>query len=517
MELSMENEKKVTGYPSIDKPWLKYYSDEAINAPLPECTMYEYLWKNNKDNLNSTALNYFGRKMTYGKLFESIDRTAAAFIAWGVKEGDTVTLLMLSCVPSVLCLYALNRIGAVPNYINVLSSEDEIKRYVEEAESRYMVTLDLFGEKVKRAVSDRKILVCSLADYMPLPTKAVFKLKTRKNAVVPNGALTWKRFLALADKEMQGFYEKDPHTLCFLAHTGGTTGFPKSVMLSDIAFNTVTQNYVLSMPHKRGEVFLNIIIPFVVYGTLVNVHMPLCLGLETVLIPKFDPADWSKYLKKYHPDHCCGIPAYILPMYSDEKLADADLSGLKTVGLGGDGMNSEQEVKINEFLAGYGSSAEVLTGYGMTEVCATAILSFAHAHRAGSVDIPLVGNNVMIYDTDNERECKYGETGEICLDCASQMLGYKDNPQEENQLIRIHKEGSRWLHSGDLGYVDSDGFLYMKGRLKRFIMTVGEGKFEEPVILFFTNPLYQKERSSCDCFFSRLSFFFYLFSALFCY
>lgn len=165
-------ENKPTGYPSIDKPWLKYYSKDAIDAPLPECTIYEYLWENNHEHLDDTALNYFGRKISFRKVFDEIDRAARAFRIMGIKAGDVCTVVTLSCVNSVIVFYALNKIGAVSNYINVISSEEELAVYFRESASQYVVTMDLFADKVLKA-SDlhSKVVVFSLSDYMPVQIK----------------------------------------------------------------------------------------------------------------------------------------------------------------------------------------------------------------------------------------------------------------------------------------------------------------------------------------------------------
>ncbi|MBQ6332210.1 MAG: acyl--CoA ligase [Clostridia bacterium] len=470
---------KLTGYPSIDKPWLKYYSEEAINAPLPECTIYEYLWENNKDHLESIAINFFGSKLTYRELFRRIDETADAFHGIGVKPGDIVTVITISCVPSILCLYALNKIGAVINYLNVLASEDEISRFVTEAESSVVVSLDLFAEKVCRAIGQNKAIkhiVYSLADDMPLLTKMVFRQKTKKAirfAREETSITVWGEFIK-QETVSNSIYHKDASSPCYLAHTGGTTGIPKGVLLNDLAFNAVTQTYILSMPHKRGETFLSVMIPYVVYGTLINIHMPLCLGLETVIIPKFEPQNWATYIKKYNVNHCCAIPAYIAPMLDDRKLQKMDLSRLKTVGMGGEGMNIPLEKRLNAFFEQHYSKARVLMGYGLTETCATAVSAFENVRKEGSVGIPLPKNIVAVFNPETNTECRYLEKGEICIQSASRMIGYMDS-HEEPSIIRKHADGSEWLHTGDIGYLDENGFLYIEGRMKRVIMTIMHG------------------------------------------
>lgn len=469
-----------TGYPSIDKPWLKYYSEEAINAPLPKSTLYEYLWENNQVHLDDTAINYYGHKLSYRELFQRIDETAAAFYAMGIKTGDIVTVITLSCPPSVFCLYGLNRIGAVINYVNVLASQEELSDYIRNAGSKIVVALDVFANKALEAAKKagaEKLVVYSLGEEMPATTYLGLLIKMRKQDKSykrDSMVVSWKDFINKG-KAVKPLFEKNPAATCYFAHTGGTTGTPKSVLLNDLAFNAVTKCYVLSMPHHRGEVFLSVMIPYVVYGTLINIHMPLCLGLEVVIVPKFEVNKWAYYLRKYNVNHCCSIPAYTAPMLDDPELRNMDLSRLYTVGTGGEGMNVPLEEKLNQFLEQHNSPARIITGYGMTETCATAATAFAFARKTGSVGIPLLHNLIMAYDNDAQRECPYDAEGEICMRCASEMIGYKDNEAETEGLYRTHPDGSRWIHTGDIGRIDSDGFIFIEGRMKRMIMTVIDG------------------------------------------
>lgn len=477
----MSDTKELSGFPSIDKPWLKYYSEEALQSSVPAMSIYQYLWENNKDHPTDIAINYFGKKTTFKSLFEQIDAVASSFLSIGVNEGDVVTLVTLSCIPSVLCLYALNKIGAAVNFLNVLATKEEIFGGIKEAGSRYIAVLDLFGEKTVEAAKTagvEKVIVFSLADGMPVITKLGYKYKTRKfktDFLNDSRVIGWGSFLKNGEGIALTAIAKDPESLCYLAHTSGTTGVPKAVILNDRAFNVVTQHYLLSIPHKRGETFLSMMIPYVVYGVLVNIHMPLCLGLETVIVPKFEPAQWYSYFKKYAINHCCSIPAYFAPITDDKKLSSIDLSSFKTAGMGGEGMSVPLENKLNTFFEQHNSPARVLMGYGMTEVCATAVGAGHSAFKTGSVGIPLEHNEVIIYNNDTSTECKYYESGEICLRCASEMIGYLNNDGEAAKLYRIHEDGKRWIHSGDIGYMDSDGFLFVTGRMKRMIMTVIDG------------------------------------------
>ncbi len=476
----MQTEKNLTGYPSIDKPWLKYYDEEAINEPLPECTIYEYLWENNKDHLDDVALIYFGRKITYGELFENIDKVARAFIGIGIKQGNVCTVVTPSCVNSVVVFYALNKIGVISNYINIIASESEFETYFSEAQSKYVVTVDLFADKVIKASTKagvKKIITFSVAEYMPTVTRLVYKMKNKNQTydLTSDKIVLWKDFLKLADKVEQIEINHDFNAVSIWGHTGGTTGFPKTVLLNDKMYNVVVMQYMKSMDYQRGQVFLNVIVPFVVYGMLTCMHMPLCLGLTVAIIPKFEATEWSKYFKIYRPNHILGIPSYFSPMLQDNKLDDINLSGVITFAAGGDGMNEQLEKDINAFLVAHGSKAQLLKGYGMTEVCSSAITAFKGCSKIGSVGVPLVKNSVCIYDNDKKRECKYGEVGEVLLSSPSLMIGYKDNEKETKALIMTDDSGIKWVHTEDLGYVDDDGFLFLLGRIKRVMFVGPEG------------------------------------------
>jgi len=247
------NEKGLTGYPSIDKPWLKYYSEEAINAPLPECTIYEYLWENNKDHLDDIALVYFGRKITYKELFENIDKAARAFSAIGVKTGDICTVVSLSCVNSIIVFYALNRIGAISNYISVIASETEFQSYFDDTKSKYVVTMDLFADKVLTAAKKaeiKKIISFSLSDYMPYSVKLGYKIKMPRidtNYLLDSNVIQWTTFLKFADTLTESEWSHDCNSISIWAHTGGTTGFPKTVLLTDKAYNASAMQYMKSI------------------------------------------------------------------------------------------------------------------------------------------------------------------------------------------------------------------------------------------------------------------------------
>ena len=439
------------------------------------------MYDNNRSDLDSNALDYFGKKYTYRWLFAEIEIVAKSFLAIGVQEGDIVSIVSVSSVVSIICLYALNRIGAVANYVNVLASEPELETYFIQAKSHFVVTADIFGEKVLVASKQsevNKVISFSLGEYMPAVTKFGYRIKSRSldlSFQKDNMVVGWKDFIDKSKAVEVVNYKKDSNSLCFLGHTGGTTGFPKGVLLSDNAMNAVAHQYNISMDHEKGDKFLNCIVPFVVYGILTCLHMPLCLGLEVVIVPKFEAKDWKRYLTKVRPEHIAGIPSYVIPILEDESIVTVDMSFLKTLAVGGDGMNDKLEAELNNYLAGHGANIKITKGYGMTEVCATAVTEYAYCNKEGSVGIPLVKNNLMIYDNDTQMELSYNQIGEVCINSPSLLIGYQNNEDEYNQLVRIHSDGEKWVHTGDLGYITEEGLLFLSGRMKRMIFLGPEG------------------------------------------
>lgn len=470
----MPTEKKLTGYPSIDKPWLKYYSKEAINALLPECTIYENLWENNKDHLDDIALIYFGKKITYGEMFENIDKAAKAFSAIGVKKGDIVTFAVLACPETIFSFYALNKIGAVANMVNVLSSASDFKKYINEVNSKVFVCWNVFyktATEMIKETSAKKVVVIEPTNYLPPIKKFLLNLKKKPTVKYSDSVINWNSFINNGNNVNLPSITFQPNDICVMAHTGGTTGEPKGVLLTNESVNSVAVQYDKTCPHKRQEVLLDLIVPFVIYGIGTNIHMPLCLGLTVALIPFFKPEQIPDFFIHYKPNIVASIPSYWTPLLQSRKMRKADLSNLRLAAAGGDGMTLEIEKKMNEFFKEHNSNAVMINGYGMTELCSTATTNYNFAHKENSIGIPMPFNLVKIVEQDTCKELKYGEIGEICIYSPYPMRGYYNNDEATKEILKMHNDGKCWVHSGDLGYVDDDGFVFITGRIKRIILT----------------------------------------------
>ena len=471
----MQKGQKLTGYPSIDKPWLKYYSEEAINASLPEGSLYDYMLTENKERMNCVAVNYFGRKITYGQLDGQIRECAKALIARGVRPGDIVSICMLTVPEVLVLLYAINRIGAVCNFLAFNATDEEIHKHISSTGCKLLFSIDLAAEKIKKAVqgtSVEEVVVISPSASMPLPAAWAFKLKSCRK-MSTEGMTDWKLFLR-GGKET---HTLPPESVCsdamaVLEYTSGTTGESKGVMLSNRAINSVAFHYKNSstvLDFHRGERFLCIIPPFLAFGLVAALIMPLCIGFQLILEPNPDSKSVTRSFVKYRPNHVMCSPLHIDSIIQCPQVKKMDLSFLSTLAYGGEKSDPTWEKKINEFIETRGARHSVSSGYGLTE---TASSFCTTTHRTKEM-IPFVKNNVRIVDVDTDEELSYGQEGEVCVSGPSLMLGYYKHPKATEELF-FEVDGTRWMRTGDLGFVVQDGFFHITGRIKRIFWRQGE-------------------------------------------
>lgn len=402
----------------------------------------------------------------------NIDRVANAFKAIGVKENDVVTLQMLNQPEMVYAFYALNKIGAVTCVVNVLSSTKELIQYLQETNSRYFVSLDIFFDKAYTAALDygvKKLIYVPMYESLGLIKKAVYRAKVPMPQCGHDFVLSWADFVKAGTGKDFPSVDCKKGKCTVIGHTGGTTGIPKGVRLTDRAFNAIISQYRYKFRYHRQETFLNMVVPFAIYGLCINLHMPLTLGITVILIPKVDPATTDVLLRKHKPNHVASIPAYWNAIA--ESQTATDWSWLKTAAAGGTVMTNQLEQQLNKVLKNGGANIRFTNGYGMSEVCSTACTQTYDCAKVGSVGIPLVRNILAAFDPDTLEEKKYDELGEICILSPSTMLGYIHNPTENEATLRIHKDGQTWVHTGDLGYIDQDGCVFITGRIKRIYLT----------------------------------------------
>lgn len=467
---------------SEDQPWLNYYSREERKINYTNKTIYDYLVECVGNDTDFIALNYFGTRMSFGEMFDKIDIAAKAFRSMGVKEKDVVTVCLPNTPEALICFYAINKIGAVADMIHPLSGGNEIKYYLQESKSRVLVLVDFAYEKVKDQLEDtlvHKTIMVSPKDSMPRGLAIGYTLtrglKIKKPKMHDSDFMSWNSFMFKGMTYTKNYISNmKSEDLAVILHSGGTTGKPKGIMLSNYNFNAECQQASLVIPTmKPREKIMTIMPNFHGFGLCVSMHTPLCFRVEVILIPEFDGKRFHNIIKKYRPNVLVGVPTLWEAMLNNKRFDDVDLSSLKYMISGGDSLTLGMEEKINNFLHTHGATIDITKGYGMTEAVAAVAYTFEGTNEPGSIGIPLVGTIIKICKLDSEEELPFGEEGEICISGPTIMMGYLNNKEETDKIIKKHADGRMWLHSGDLGYITPDGIIYFTQRLKRMIISSG--------------------------------------------
>ena len=474
----------LTGYPSIDKPWLKYYKKEQIEKILPQCSMYEYVKERCKEYLENTAFNYFGKKISYHSLFDDIENAAKSFGAIGIREGDIVPIISVTLPEIIYSFYGLNRIGAISNMIDPRTSVAGIRDYIQEVNAKVIIVIDAAYQRVVEAAEGttvERIISVSPADSLRFPKRQLYRMK--KGIKVRRCDLTWEGLLALRDDSVDIVHPYKKDECATIVHTGGTTGMPKGVMLSNDNLNAAAEQALNSlMPLESKDVFLNVMPPFIAYGIVLGIHTAIAGGWEQVLIPVFDPDKFDDVILKYRPAAAMGVPTHFDKVISSKKLAGKDLSYIRCLLVGGDKIRPEFEESINSFLFEHGCNLQVSKGYSMTEASSTATFSFGESNKIGSAGIPLPKTIVAAFDEESGEEKQYNEIGLLHIQTPTMMLGYYGKDEETNQVLIKKADGSKWIYTGDYGYVDEDGIVFVEGRSKRMLIRYDGFKVFPPLI-----------------------------------
>ena len=461
-------------YASAAKPWLKYYDQKFIDQTVPDCSAFEYVCHQNKNHLPETAIDYYGRRITYADLIVNVKKTAAAFRAIGMKKGDIATVVSVMTPEVIYAFYAADMIGATLNLVDPRYSAEGIREYIEEVDSHLLICLNVAYERCHQAAKHthvERVLVISPADSLPLPLAVGYKLTNPDKNRYKSDVLHWKDFIAAGQNQSTNAEPYDPQHTCVVVHTGGTTGSPKGVMLTDKDFNSIAQQFgAYEKLFRRGQKLMNIMPPFIAYGYACGVHLPLVLGLTVVIIPNLDPSKLGLLIWKHKPEHLFGVPAHYQQMAASPLLKNKDLSFIRNYAAGGDAITVGAEQTVDAFLKEHGAEFPLAKGYGMTEVSSAATAAAGTVNKIGSVGIPLVNTVVSVFEPGTENELPIGERGEICISGPAVMKGYYNKPNETAILLHRHADGKLWAHTGDIGYMDEDGFVFLNSRIKRLII-----------------------------------------------
>lgn len=476
----IKKEEKLNKKNNIKTPWLKYYNDVPSHLNYPKGTMVGYFLEAVARFPEDIAIEYYGRTYTYRAFYEMIRDTAKSLKSQGVKEGDTIAICMPNTPEAILMFYAANMVGAIVSLIHPLSAEKEIQNYINGSGATFLLSLDLVYDKVHNIVDNtcvKKIVIASAGDSLKTIKKFLYKFKNR--GAVPkieltDDIMTWNEFLNYG-YNYQGEIAclKSSCDPAVILYSGGTSGDPKGILLSNINFNALALScHKMIEQSGEKESILAILPIFHGFGLGVCIHTTLCCGMRVVLIPSFSPKDFGSLLHKHKISIVCGVPS-LFESLTKTKMGKNDLSKLKCAISGGDFMSKDLKNKVDEYFHEHGSSAEVRVGYGLTEASAAICVTPTGEYRESSIGVPFPDTYIKVVRVGTHDEVPYGEDGEICISGPTVMMGYLNNLEETIQTLQIHKDGRTWLHTGDIGSMDKEGFVYFKQRVKRIIISNG--------------------------------------------
>lgn len=461
-----------------DRPWLAFYGAVPASIDYPRVTLYEAVAATAARTPDAVAYDFFGTRVAYRALVASIDRAAAALSSLGLAAGDRLLISMPTAPAGVIAFYAANRIGAVPALVHPLSAPPEIERYLDMTGARVALTLDAFHGTFAKVAPKRPLETILLSrigdDLSPVKRLGFWATKGRRIPRVPADPRVrwWKDVVRAAGPggaAPKGATD-DPAAILF---TGGTTGLPKGIVLTNRNFVAQGMAAAAWVGMSGADSILAALPIFHGFGLGVCVNAAFMAGGTSILVPQFSAEIVAKLLKTAKPTLLVGVPTLYDALARDPSLANADFSFLHACFCGADTLPRPVKERFEALVARGGGSVRLLEGYGLTEAV-TGIMAMPLAeYREGSIGIPFPDVDAAICRPGTTEELPPGEEGEICIAGPAVMPGYLDDPAATSEALKVHADGRRWLHTGDLGRRDADGFFHFVVRAKRMIKSSG--------------------------------------------
>lgn len=465
--------------------WSEHHSKENFRPEYPEFSMFALIKETAEKYPDYTALEFEGAKTTYSEMIEQIEIIAQSLLASGIRKGDFVSVVAPNSPQALMTVYAVNRIGAIANMIHPLLSPNEIKKFVENVDSKAVLIFDMLYPKVGHIqweTSQKPLMILArIVDALPTAIQPYYLAANKLDITInpEHDTIYWNDFIEKGKKreELLPVDEGKFDDLAAILYSGGTTGVPKGVMLHNGAFNCMA---VQTEEIKRddsvdvaGKKALALMPVFHGFGLAMCMHVMLYFGMHVFLVPKFDFKACSELIFKNKINHVYSVPALFEALSRTEEIETEDLSFLELVIFAGDKCGEKLMNKMNKYLRAGGSLEQISEAYGLTECLACVSLNPFFHQKKGSAGLPLPDNQVKIFKVGTHEEVPCGEDGEICINAPTLMKGYYKNEAETKIALQQHPDGKIWLHTGDIGCVDEDGYLYYRQRHCKMIITSG--------------------------------------------
>ncbi len=530
----------------FDRPWLKYYDKEFLTQELPKMNIYDYMKFKTENFSDSTAITFYGKKITYDEFYENINQAVKMLLSMGVKKDDRILTLLPNIPETAYLLYASSMIGSVMDFIDPRPDSASLKTsakkildtYVSERTNHiicldqcYVGMISLIENELKELGLDN-ILLISANNSMDIKTTINYleetlyldgfkKLKDKlKNIKALNEKLEYLKrnsCLKLLDYKTLsndstymstkniGYVENQ---LTTILHTSGTTGLPKPIPLTNDNMNTyVHQTFGANMPMQPNDNVLHALPYFAAFGTVGVAHAGFCHANNLHQIPEFSVSSFGKMILKHKPQTIIGPPTWLLNLLNDKNLKNKDLSFIKMLTYGGAGLEPKYEMEINEFLKQHNCSVLITKGHGMSELCGCASYATGEYNLLGSIGIPLPNTIYALVNPDTKELIKMSENqneieGEVIISSPSATIGKLDEKVitphcrygnidfiNTQDIARMNKDGVfTFLMRSDRTFTRYDGYKYKPYEVENIIKT--HKNIKECVI----TPYFDKEK-----------------------
>jgi long-chain acyl-CoA synthetase len=445
------------------KPWLEFYDKHVPeHIEYPRTSLYKAIFKTSEKYPDSIAYDFMGYESTYKQLIEQIDQCAKALSNLGLKKGDRMTIAMPTTPQGIICFYAINKIGAIASMIHPLSPSKQIEFFLNLSNSSFVLTIDKVYANIEKII-----------DRTPLKMIILTQLGQERVNIPENPKIQWWKYIMAKTYSEISKPDMDPDDLAVILYSGGTTGVPKGIMLSNYNFIAEGTQVATWMDLSDKDSALAILPIFHGFGLGVCINAIFMGGGKSILVPSFTPDQVAELIKNKKPNLIFGVPTLYEALSRNPQFQKTDLSFLKAAFCGADTLPRTTKEKFEEICRNNGSNVQLREGYGLTEAVTGICAIPLGEYREGSIGIPFPDMIMKIVEIDTTQEAPIDQEGELCVHGPAVMLGYLNKPKETANTLKKHEDGKIWLHTGDIATMDKDGFFYFKIRLKRMIKSSG--------------------------------------------
>lgn len=479
------------------KRWLKHYPKEISGEiDIEAKPVQKYLQDTAKEFPDKIAIHFMGKELTYTQLYESSLKVASYLKGIGLERGDRVAIMLPNTPQAVMAYYGVLLAGGIVVQTNPLYTEREIEYQMKDSGATVIITLDALYPRVSKIMPQtnlKHIIVTAIKDYLPFPKNLIypfiqkrdlgFSVKVKHEGSTHLFTEIIKRSKA-EEIDLVFDFEKD---IALLQYTGGTTGLPKGVMLTHknlVANATMCSSWLYKC--KRGEEIVMGILPFFhVYGMTTVLILSVMEGHKMVLLPKFDTTTALKTIEKQRPTLFPGAPTIYIGLLNHPDIEKYDLSSIESCISGSAALPVEVQTAFEKVTGG-----KLVEGYGLTETSPVTHANFLwdRPRVKGSIGVPWPSTDSAILGMESDEPLSPGEVGEIVVKGPQVMSGYWERPDDTRETFR-----DGWLLTGDMGYMDEDGYFFVVDRKKDMIIAGGFNIYPREIEeIFYEHPAIQE-------------------------